>query len=127
MGYCFLKLDKLEEARVCVQQGVETVVNGQPWLFCFNCDTCFQDLVPCAAYICATCSDNVIYYECYPKRATAFQPRECDLTHQYVEVGGKKWRTLATGQVKEGEIFEQWLHRQRQQLGVELSSESIQT
>ena len=127
MGECFLKLDKFEEARICLEQRVKEVWDGEPWFYDYSCDTCSQDFPPGAGHICAVCPNNVICLECYPKRATAFQPRGCDITHQYVEIGGKKWKALANGQVSEGETLEQWLHRQRQQLGVKLSTKSNQT
>ena len=73
--------------------------------------------------ICAACPNNVICSECYPNRATAFQPRGCKMTRRYVEVGGKKWKALANGQVSDGETLEQWLHRQSQLFGVELSAQ----
>lgn len=126
MGYCFLKLDKLQEARICFEQGVEERWNGEPLLTNFNCDTCDRDLDTGTAYICAACPDNTICSECYPKRATAFQPRGCEMAHQYIEVGGAKWKALADGQVSEGETLEQWLHRQRQEFGVALSAQSDQ-
>ena len=49
------------------------------------------------------------------------------MTHQYIEVGGAKWKALADGQVSEGETLEQWLDRQRQEPGVELSVAPNQT
>ena len=123
LGRCFLKLDKLEEARICFEQRVEKIWNGEPWLSGFTCDACSKDMPEGVAYICATCPDNDICSECYPKRADGYQPRGCEMTHQYIEVGGAKWKALAEGQVSEGETLEQWLHRQRQEFGVELSVE----
>ena len=127
MGYCFLKLDKLEEARICIEQLMKKVGDGEPWFSEYMCTTCLRDMPPGAAYICAACPDNVICSECYPKRAPGFQPRGCDMTHQYIEVGGAKWKALPEGQVSEEETLEQWLHRQRQEFGVELSAQSDQT
>lgn len=121
MGECF------EEARICLEQSVKKVWVGEPWFHDYICDTCSQDFPPGAGHICAACPNNVICPECYPKRATAFQPIGCDMTHQYVKIKGKKWKALANGQVSEGKTLEQWLHRQRQQLGVELSTQSNQT
>ena len=127
MGNCFLKLDKLEEARICLEQRARKAWYGEPWFYDFDCDICSRDCPSGAIHICAACPNNVICSECYPKRATAFQPRGCEMTHQYVEAGGKKWKALADGQVSDSETLEQWLHRQRQQFGVELSAKSNQT
>ena len=120
MGFCFLKMDMLDEARICFERLVEKMWDGEPWLFGFTCDTCLKEMPPGVAYQCATCPDFTICSECYPKRATGFQPRGCDVTHQLIEIGGAKWKALADGQVSEGETPEQWLHRQRQEFGVEL-------
>ena len=123
IALCFLKLDKLEEARICFEQRVVKLWDGEPWLCESKCDTCLREMPPGVAYQCAACPDNTICSECYPKRAPGYQPRGCEMTHQYIELGGKKWKkALADGQVSEGEIFEQWLHRQRQEFGVELSA-----
>ena len=127
MGFGFLKLDKLEEARICFEQFVAKMGNGEPWLFDFQCQACIRGVPPGVAYICPACADNIICSECYAKRATGFQPKGCDMTHQYIEIGGEKWKALADGQVSEGETLEQWLHRQRQVFGVELSAHSNQT
>ena len=123
MGHFFLKLDKLEEARICFEQRVEKIWSGEPWLKGFTCDACTKGMPVGVAYICAACPDNDICFECYPKRATGFQPRGCEMTHQYLEVGGAKWKALADGEVSKGETLEQWLHRQRKELGVELPVE----
>ncbi len=114
MGNCLLKLDRLEEARILFEQRVKKVWDGELWFTDLNCNTCSRDFAPGAMHICAACPNNVICSECYPKRATAFQPRGCKMTHQYVEVGGKKWKALANGKVSDGETLEQWLHRQSQ-------------
>ena len=127
LGFCFLKLDKLEEARICFEQRVEKVWDGEPWLSEYKCDACSKDIPVGVAHICTACPDNTICSECYPKRADGYQPRGCEMTHQYIEVGGAKWKALADGQVSEGETLEQWLDRQRQELGVELSVEPNQT
>ena len=123
MGCCFSKVDKLEEARICFEQLIEKMWDGEPWIVNSWCDTCSRDFPPGAAYFCAACPDSVICSYCYPKRAGGYQPRGCEMTHQYIKVGGAKWKALADGQVSEGETLEQWLHRQRQELGVELSVE----
>ena len=128
MGFCFLKLDRLEEARICFDQRVEKVCDGEPFYPGYNCDTCDRGLPRGTAYICAACPDNIICSECYPKRAPGSQPRGCEMTHQYIELGGKKWkRALADREVSEGETLEQWLHRQRQDFGVGLPAQPGQT
>lgn len=123
MGFCFLKVDKLEEARICFEQLVEKMGDGEPLILSSQCDICSRDIPRGAAYICAACPNSVICSECYSKRADGYQPRGCEMTHQYIEVGGAKWKALADGQVSEGETLEQWLQRQRQELGVELAVE----
>ena len=127
MGNCFLKLDKLEEARICLEQRAYQVLDGEPWYYDINCDICSKELPPGAMHICAACPNNVICSGCYPERTTGSQPTGCDMTHQYIEVGGAKWKALPDGQVSEEETLEQWLHRQRQEFGVELSAQSNQT
>ena len=122
MGLCFLKLDKLEEARICFEQRAKKMWDGEPWLLDYKCDTCLRYMPPGVAYQCVACPDYTMCSECYAKRAPEYQPRGCEMTHQYIELGGKKWKALADGQVSEGETFEQWLHRQRQEFGVELSA-----
>ena len=123
MASCFLKVDKLEEARICFEQLVRKRWDGKSLTTYFRCDTCFRDFSLGAAYFCAACPDSEICSKCYPKRAEGYQPRGCEMTHQYIKVGGAKWKALADGQVSEGETLEQWLHRQRQELGVGLSVE----
>ena len=127
MGFCFLKMDMLEEARICFEQKLEKMWDGEPWFLGFTCDTCLKEMPPGVAYQCAACPDYTMCSECYPKRPTGLQPRGCDVTHQYIEIGGAKWKALADGQVSEGETTEQWLHRQRQLFGVELSAQPNQT
>ena len=124
MGFCYLKVDKLEEARICFEQLVEKMWDGEPLIINFQCDTCFQDISPGATYICVACPDSAICSECYPKRADGYQPRGCEMKHEYIEIGGAKWKALADGQVSEGETLEQWLDRQRRELGIELSVET---
>ena len=125
MGFCFLKLDKLEEARICLEQLWDG--GEQPLNTGFGCETCVRHMPPGAMHICAVCPDFTICSECYPKRAPGSQPKGCEMTHQYIEIGGEKWKALSDGQVSEGETLEQWLHRQRQEFSVELSAQANQT
>jgi ankyrin repeat protein len=116
---CFLHMREYDAARVCIEHGFRKSGKDET-IPGYWCDKCRDIGTPGSFWFCKTCANTGLCDPCYEKHIADDPVVGCSADHEYLELGGERWKNLEKGKVNaEGQTLKEWIDAMIEKYGVE--------